>query len=72
MRDLDAPLPAAPPALLERLELGSPSWPESSPARMGQPPAGAGEAPPAPPPHDRRAVASGEQVSFPIPLYLRE
>ena len=70
VRDLDAPLPAAPPALLERLELGSPSWPESSPARAGQPQGAAGETPPAAP--QGRAVASGEQVPFPTPLYLRE
>jgi hypothetical protein len=65
VRDLDAPLPPAPAALQERLELGSPSWPESSPARAGQPQGTA-----APP--QGRAVASGEQVAFPIPLYLRE
>jgi hypothetical protein len=60
VRGLDAPLPRAPMAILERLELGAP------------PDAGAAEAPPAPPPHAHRAVASGEQVPFFIPLSRRE
>ena len=62
VRDLDAPLPAAPDAILERLVPGGPAWPESPPA---------GPVPPA-----RYAAAAAalapQPVQTRIPVPVRE
>jgi hypothetical protein len=73
VRDLDTPLPEVPAALLERLELGGPAWPESSPASPDPPPGEVvTEAPPSEPFPARGAIASGERAGLVIPVPLRE
>jgi hypothetical protein len=61
VRDLDAPLPAAPAAVLERLEPAGPAWPESSPTGPVQPARYAAS-----------VVVSAEPVQGPIPVPVRE
>jgi hypothetical protein len=61
VRDLDAPLPQAPAAVLQRLEPAGPAWPESPPAGPVQPARYAAS-----------VVASTQPVQTRIPVPVRD